>query len=81
VPNKRIQYGIGNFLAKTVGTQVPVSKAEACDIVTIGAEHIGWVSENKTVFEAKDVVNGVVEGPLSAGRWTQCFRLPNSIWT
>ena len=79
--NKHIQYGIGNFLAKAVGTQVPVSSAEACDIVTIGADHIGWVSENKTVIEAKDIISGVVEGPISAGRWTACFRLPKSMWS
>ena len=81
VLNKPIQYGIGNFLAKSIGTSIPVMKAEACDIVTIGAEHIGWVTENKTVIEAKDVANGVVEGPLIAGHWTQCFRLPTSMWT
>lgn len=80
VLNKPIQYGIGNFLAKAVGTPVPISKAEACDIVTIGGEHIGWVTENNTVIEAKDIVSGVVESPLSASRWTQCFRLPNSMW-
>lgn len=81
VLNKRIQYGIGNFIAKSVGSQVPVSKAQPCDIVTIGGEHIGWVSENNTVIEAKDVISGVVEGPMSTGRWTACFRLPNSMWT
>ncbi len=79
--NKPIQYGIGNFLAKAVGTAVPVSTAQPCDIVTIGAEHIGWVSENNTVIEAKDVVSGVVEGPISTGMWTACFRLPRSMWT
>ena len=81
VLNKPIQYGIGNFLAKSIGTSIPVMKAEACDIVTIGAEHIGWVTENRTVIEAKDVASGVVEGPLIAGRWTACFRLPTSMWT
>lgn len=77
---KPIQYGIPNFLAKSVGTPIPVAKAEMCDIVTIGAQHIGWVAENKTVIEAKDVVSGVVEGPIGDSPWTACFRLPSSMW-
>jgi hypothetical protein len=80
VLNKPIQYGIGNFIAKSVGKEIPISKAQACDIVTIGAEHIGWISEQNTVIEAKDALSGVVEGPLSASRWTACFRLPDSMW-
>lgn len=80
VLNQHIQYGIGNFVARSVGTVIPVSKAAPGDIVTIGADHIGIVSENKTVIEAKDAVNGVVEGPFSAAAWTQCFRLPDSMW-
>jgi hypothetical protein len=77
---KSIQYGIPNFVAKNVGAQIPLAKAEACDIVTIGSQHIGWVSDNKTVIEAKDVVSGVVEGPIGDSPWTACFRLPRSIW-
>lgn len=80
VLNKQIQYGIGNFIAKSIGTVIPVKQARMGDIVTIGADHIGWVAENNTVIEAKDVISGVVESELSTGRWTQCFRLPNSIW-
>lgn len=75
-----VHYGIGNFVAKSVGTAIPLPKAQLGDIVTIGADHIGVVSENGTVIEARDAVSGVVESPFSAARWTQCFRLPDSMW-
>jgi|GEM_PF-3210003 len=78
--NKPVQYGIPNFLAKTVGTSIPIGSAQACDILTIGATHIGWVTEEKTAIEAMDVLNGVIESPISKGRWVECFRLPDSTW-
>ena len=78
--NQHIQYGIGNFVARSIGTVVSVSSAAAGDIVTIGAQHIGIVSERNTVIEAKDAISGVVEGPFSAAGWTQCFRLPDRFW-
>jgi cell wall-associated NlpC family hydrolase len=73
---QNIQYGIGNFVAKSVGQSIPPANAAVGDIVTIGAEHIGFVSENNTVIEAMDATHGVVESTYSAARWTQCFRLP-----
>lgn len=78
--NQLIQYGIGNFVARSVGTPIAISKAAPGDIVTIGAQHIGIVSESNTVIEAKDAISGVVEGPFSAAAWTQCFRLPDRMW-
>ena len=75
-----VHYGIGNFVANSVGAPVPLAKAQLGDIVTIGVDHIGFVSENRTVIEARDSVSGVVESPFSAARWTQCFRLPDSMW-
>ena len=80
VLNQHIQYGIGNFVARSVGTPISVSKAAPGDIVTKGAQHIGIVSENNTVIEAKDAISGAVEGPFSAATWTQCFRLPDRMW-
>lgn len=80
VLGQHIQYGIGNFVAGSVGRVIPVTRAELGDIVTIGTDHIGLVSEYSTVIEAKDIVSGVVESPFSAARWTQCFRLPDSMW-
>jgi hypothetical protein len=77
---RRIQFGIGNFAARSVGTPISISKSAPSDIVTKGTQHIGIVSENNTVIEAKDAVNGVVEGAFSAAAWTQCFRLPDSLW-
>ncbi|HMF57346.1 MAG TPA: hypothetical protein VK619_13465 [Pyrinomonadaceae bacterium] len=78
--NKHIQYGIANYTNKNVGTEVEVAQAQTCDIVTKGVEHIGLVSDTKTVIEAMDVLNGVVEGAFKPTRWTQCFRLPASMW-
>lgn len=80
VLNQQIQYGIGNYIARTVGTPISVGKVAPADIVTIGTEHIGIVSENNTVIEAKDATHGVVEGHFSAAAWTQAFRLPDSMW-
>ena len=80
VLSQPVHYGIGNFVAKSVGTAIQLPKAQLGDIVTIGADHIGFVSENRTVMEARDAVSGVVESPFSAARWTQCFRLRDSMW-
>ncbi len=80
VLSQPVHYGIGNFVAKSVGTAIQLPKAQLGDLVTIGADHIGFVSENRTVMEARDAVSGVVESPFSAARWTQCFRLPDSMW-
>jgi hypothetical protein len=75
-----VQYGIPNFVSGNVGKNIPVASAEIGDIVTIGADHIGFVSEVRTVIEAKDATSGVVESPFSPARWTKCFRLPDSMW-
>jgi hypothetical protein len=83
---KEIQYGIPNFTGDTARglkplfSTVPLKDAQLCDIVTIGAEHIGIVTEGKTVIEAKEPISGVVESPLDIGRWKQCFRLPEKFW-
>jgi hypothetical protein len=80
VLNQHIQYGIGNFVARSVGIKIPLPEAQPADIVTIGVDHIGFVSDHRTVIEARDPINGVVESPFSAARWTACFRLPDSMW-
>jgi len=77
---KHVHYGIPNFTNGAVGSAVPVHKAQLGDIVTVGAEHIGIVSENSTVIEAKDPAHGGVESPLDLTRWKQCFRLPDRFW-
>jgi hypothetical protein len=79
------QYGITSFTeaehAKAAGfTLVPISNAQTCDIVTVGSEHIGIVTNLKTAIEAMDTANGVVERALTAGHWTQCWRVPASTW-
>jgi len=85
--NTSWSYGIGNFTqaasAKANGfVEVsPISKAESCDIVTVGSEHIGIVTNLDTVIEASDTSVGVIERPTTAGHWTQCWRLPRSTWT
>jgi hypothetical protein len=79
-------YGIGNFTipanAKANGflEVSPISKAESCDIVTVGSEHIGIVTNLDSVIEASDTSVGVIERPTTAGHWTQCWRLPKSTW-
>jgi len=75
-----VQYGIPNFVSGAVGKKIPTANADLGDIVTIGADHIGFVSEAGTVIEARDATSGVVEQPFSPARWTQCFRLPDSMW-
>jgi NlpC/P60 family len=80
VLNQHIQFGIGNFVSRSVGQLISLQKAEIGDIVTIGADHIGFVTGNNTVIEAKDATSGVVESQFSAAGWTQCFRLPDSVW-
>lgn len=79
--NKQVWYGIENFTKGSVGKEIPVKSAQLGDIVTIGAEHIGIVSEKGTAIEAKDKLYGVVELDLNAGGWTKCFRLPDSMWS
>jgi hypothetical protein len=80
------QYGITSFTmpanAKASGfLEVKgLGAAEACDIVTVGSEHIGIVSERRTVIEAMDPGNGVVERDISVGHWTQIWRIPKSTW-
>lgn len=82
--NKQVWYGIENFTdsAKTkyIGREVSLKEARMCDIVTIGAQHIGIVSEKGTVIEAKDKLFGVVELDLNKGGWTQCFRVHDTMW-
>lgn len=80
VLNQQIQYGIGNFTARSIGNVIPLNTAQVCDIVTIGGEHIGFVTEKNTVIEAMDATHGVAESQFSIARWTQCFRLPDSIF-
>jgi hypothetical protein len=81
---KLVHYGIENFTdttkTKYIGKEIPVKSAQLGDIVTIGAVHIGIVSDRGTAIEAKDKLYGVVEHPLEASKWTQCFRLHNTIW-
>lgn len=81
VLRQHIQFGIGNFVSRSVGAVVALRDAQLADIVTIGADHIGFVSENRTVIEARDPANGVVESPYSPARWTNCFRLPDRVWS
>ena len=38
VLSQPVHYGIGNFVAKSVGTAIQLPKAQLGDIVTIGAE-------------------------------------------
>lgn len=73
-------FGIDTFANGAGGTEVPLGKAEACDIVIIGREHIGIVGYGGTAIEAKDAVSGVVSGPLNPAYWKRCFRLPASTW-
>jgi hypothetical protein len=75
-----VHYGIPNFVSGVVGKKIPIANAGIADIVTIGAEHIGFVSEAGTVIEARDATSGVVEQQFSPARWTQCLRLPDSMW-
>lgn len=83
---KHVQYGIPNFTGdpakgvKASFKEVAFSQMRPCDIVTIGAEHIGIVSELRTVIEAKDSANGVVESGFGSSRWKQCFRLEENMW-
>jgi len=83
--NRVWHYGIENFTtpayAKAGGiVEVRISAAQPCDIVTFGADHIGIVTESKTVVEAKDPASGVTEHPIGNRPWQQCWRLPASTW-
>ncbi|HLK68083.1 MAG TPA: NlpC/P60 family protein [Bryobacteraceae bacterium] len=77
-------YSIDHFAVPTMAKSVgfvevkPISAAKPGDIVTVGREHIGIVSDSKTVIEAMDTLNGVVERPMTAGVWTQCWYIPPS---
>ena len=84
---KRVwQYGITSFTmparAKASGfLEVKgLASAEPCDIVTVGSEHIGIVSERRTAIEAMDPGNGVLERGIAVGHWTQIWRVPKSTW-
>jgi hypothetical protein len=57
-----------------------LGSAEPCDIVTVGSDHIGIVSERRTAIEAMDGAHGVLERDISVGHWTQIWRLPKSTW-
>jgi hypothetical protein len=73
--NSPWQFGIKSF------TKVEsLSKTQSCDIVTIGSEHIGIVTNLKSAIEAMDPGDGVVERPLTAAGWTQFWRLDPSTW-
>ncbi len=86
VLNQDWQFGIDSFAlpdnARSAGfVEVkPISTAQTCDIVTIGREHIGIVTNMQTVIEAMDTGNGVLERPTTAGTWTACWRVPASTW-
>jgi hypothetical protein len=79
--NQTWSYSIANFVNGNAGT-VPIDKtrAEAGDIVTINTEHIGIVTFEKTVIEARDSDNGVIELPLTNTGWTHCLRLSANQW-
>jgi hypothetical protein len=85
--NEDWQFGIDSFAvpdnARSAGfVEVkPLSTAKSCDIVTIGREHIGIVTNLQTAIEAMDPGDGVVERPITAAGWTQCWRVPASTWT
>jgi|SRR5579871_489565 len=82
--NPKFQYGIDSFVVPTYARAAgflevkPISGAKIGDIVTIGREHIGIVTEAKTAVEAMDPGHGVVERALTAGAWTQCWRITGS---
>jgi hypothetical protein len=46
----------------------------------VNSPQIGIVSERRTAIEAMDARHGVLERDLSAGHWTQIWRLPASMW-
>jgi hypothetical protein len=77
-------YSIDHFVVPTMARNVgfvevkPISSAKPGDIVTVGNDHIGIVTDNKTVVEAMDSPNGVLERPITAGVWTQCWYIPPS---
>jgi hypothetical protein len=79
-------YGIENFTRPATGKASGflevkgIGAAEPCDIVTVGSEHIGIVSERRTVIEAMDGGHGVLERDISVGHWSQIWRLPKSTW-
>jgi len=81
----KFQYGVLNFVtddsaAKAGYVKLERTKVRPGDIVTIGSEHIGIVTEKSTAIEANSTGIGVVERPLSQGTWTGFWYVPESMY-